>query len=172
MRFRGTVFRAHNPRWAFSPLSGNGAARYGGRFNPTGLPALYTSLRMETAWLEAQQGFAFKVQPLTICAYEIDCEDIADLTNPETLAGLGSTLSALSCAWEDIASRGKIPPSWALAKQLIAQDISAVIVPSFAPGAIERDRNLVFYKWSDTLPHQVRVIDDEMRLPKNPGSWL
>jgi RES domain-containing protein len=33
---------------------------------------------METAWLEAQQGFAFKAQPLTICAYDVDCADIAD----------------------------------------------------------------------------------------------
>jgi RES domain-containing protein len=35
-------------------------ARHGGRFNPLGTPALYTALRPETAWLEAQQGFAFK----------------------------------------------------------------------------------------------------------------
>jgi hypothetical protein len=27
------VYRAHNPRWSFSPHSGDGAARYGGRFN-------------------------------------------------------------------------------------------------------------------------------------------
>lgn len=172
MRFRGTVYRAHNPRWAFSPLSGDGAARYGGRFNPTGLPALYTSLRMETAWLEAQQGFAFKVQPMTICAYEIDCEDVTDLTDPETLAGFSLKPSALSCAWEDIASRGKTPPSWALARQLVAQGTAAIIVPSFAPGAIEGARNLVFYQWSDALPHQVCVIDDDMRLPKSPASWV
>jgi RES domain-containing protein len=38
---------------------------------------------METAWLEAQQGFAFKAQPLTICAYTVDCADIADLGNDE-----------------------------------------------------------------------------------------
>src|SRR5208283_3004562 len=65
VRLQGLVYRAHNPRWAFSPTSGEGAARHGGRFNPVGVPALYMSRRMETAWLEAQQGFAFKAQPLT-----------------------------------------------------------------------------------------------------------
>ena len=32
MRFRGTVYRAHNPQWVWTPLSGEGARRYGGRF--------------------------------------------------------------------------------------------------------------------------------------------
>ena len=36
---------------------------------------LVTSRRMETAWLEAQQGFIFKAQPLTLCAYRVDCID-------------------------------------------------------------------------------------------------
>ena len=85
MRLQGTVWRAHNPRWSFAPESGDGAALHGGRFNRIGSPALYTSLRFETAWLEAQQGFAFKVQPLTLCAYAVDCADLADLTDP----GLG-----------------------------------------------------------------------------------
>ena len=54
MRLRTTVYRAHNPRWSFAPLSGAGAARYGGRFNPTGMEALYTSRRFETTSLLTQ----------------------------------------------------------------------------------------------------------------------
>lgn len=60
MRLTGFVYRAHNPQWAFAPDFGMGAAATGGRFNPVGMPALYTSLRFETAWLEAQQAFPFK----------------------------------------------------------------------------------------------------------------
>lgn len=66
MRFIGLVYRAHNPRWAFAPNSGEGAALTGGRFNPPGVLALYTSLRFEIAWLEAQQAFPFKAQPMTM----------------------------------------------------------------------------------------------------------
>lgn len=73
MRLTGLVYRAHNPRWAFGPDSGQGAAQTGGRFNRPGTPTLYTSLRFETAWLEAQQAFPFKAQPMTLCAYDVDC---------------------------------------------------------------------------------------------------
>ncbi|MFW7270019.1 RES family NAD+ phosphorylase [Gluconacetobacter sp. Hr-1-5] len=79
MRFTGRVFRAHNPRWSFTPLSGDGAALHGGRFNPAGTPTLYTSLRMETAYLEAQQGFQFKPHPLAIRACDVDSESVLDL---------------------------------------------------------------------------------------------
>lgn len=146
-RLTGTVYRAHNPRWAFAPTSGEGAARHGGRFNPRGVPALYTSCRMETAWIEAQQGFAFKAQPLTICAYAVDCAEIADLTEPAIRAALGVTPGDLACAWEDLAARGLEPPSWALARRLITGGTAAIIVPSFAPGATAAaDRNVVFWR--------------------------
>jgi len=171
VRFAGTVYRAHNPRWSFAPLSGDGAARYGGRFNPVGVPALYTSRRMETAWYEVQQGFAFKAQPLTICAYEVDCTDVADLTDPDTLAMYGADAGILASPWEAIFLRGGKPPTWDLARRLIAGGIAAIIVPSFAPGALAADRNVVFYHWSDEWPHRVRLIDDEGRLPRDDRSW-
>jgi hypothetical protein len=31
---------------------------------------------------EAQQGFPFKAQFMTLCGYAVDCEDLADLTDP------------------------------------------------------------------------------------------
>jgi RES domain-containing protein len=71
VRFRAVVWRAHHPRWAFKPASGQGAALHGGRFNRVGVPALYASLRFETAWLEAQQAFPFKAQPMTLCGYQV-----------------------------------------------------------------------------------------------------
>lgn len=171
MKLRAQVFRAHNPRWSFAPTSGDGAARHGGRFNPVGTPALYTSATPEGAWREAQQGFAFKAQPLLICAYDIDCDDVADLGDDAVRALLGVGTVELACAWEDMASRGMTPPSWHLARRLFALGTAAVVVPSFAPGALASDRNVVFWRWSDTLPHQVRVIDDHGRLPKNDRSW-
>lgn len=171
MRLTGTVYRAHNPRWSFKPASGDGTARYGGRFNPAGMAALYTSRRMETAWREAQQGFPFKAQPLTVCAYEVDCEDVADLTDSAIQRTLGVTPAELSCPWEALLDAGKFPPSWAVARRLSAAGIAAIIVPSLAPGATEDDCNVVFWNWSDELPHRVRAIDDERRLPRDDSSW-
>lgn len=171
MRLTTTVWRAHHPRWSFAPESGDGAARFGGRFNKIGQPALYTAMRPETAMLEAQQGFPFKAQPMTLCGYAVDCDDIADLTNPATIQTLGITYSNLSCAWEDLAARGVEPITWTIAMRLIGMAYAGIIVPSFAAGATANDRNVVFWDWASTPPHQVKVIDDYARLPKNDLSW-
>jgi RES domain-containing protein len=164
VRLRTIVFRAHHPHWAFTPDSGAGAALTGGRFNPVGVPALYTSMRFETAWLEAQQAFPFKAQPMTLCAYHVDCEDILDLTDPATRAAYGITPADLSCAWLDLATRATKPPSWMVAARLIDAGIAGIVVASFASGARTADVNVVFWRWSADPPHQLRIIDDFGRL--------
>jgi RES domain-containing protein len=171
LRLVRVVHRAHNPKWAWAPDSGQGAATTGGRFNPVDRRALYTSLRFETAWLEAQQVFPFKAQPMTLCAYEVDCEDVLDLTDPATLVAHGIAQADLACPWKDLATRGLKPPSWELVERLIADGIAGIMVPSFAKGATTADINVVFWDWGRHLPHQVRVIDDESRLPQDASSW-
>lgn len=173
MRLEGLVYRAHHPGWAWVPESGEGARLHGGRFNPPGLAALYTSLRPETAWLEAQQGFAFKAQPMTLCAYHVDCTDIADLTDPGILATHGIGPADLACAWADLADRGEPVPSREITRRLRAAGCAGILVPSFAPGAsAPRDLNVVFWRWSRELPHRVEVVDDHGRLPRDGRSWI
>ena len=145
--FTDPVYRAHHPRWAYAPESGEGASRHGGRFNRPGTPALYTALRPETAWLEAQQGFTFKAQPMTVCAYDVDCADVVDLTSHHAVEVLGIIPGDLGCPWEDMADRGETPPTWKLADRLIATGAAGVIVPSFAHRAGLDDCNLVFWQW-------------------------
>lgn len=171
MRLTGLLYRAHDPGWAFAPTSGEGARLYGGRFNPKGTRALYLSRAIETAWLEAQQGFAFKPQPKTLCAYEVDCDDIVDLTDAAMRAAHGVEVSDLACAWEDIAARGGTPPSWTVAERLRAAGMAGAIVPSFAPGVAADATNVVLWRWSEAPPHRIRVIDDHDRLPRNDASW-
>jgi RES domain-containing protein len=171
VKLTGFVYRAHNPRWAFAPDSGQGAASVGGRFNPVGMPALYTARRFETAWLEAQQAFPFKAQPMTLCAYEVECEDVLDLTDADILAAHGIAPAELACAWKDLSTRGIKPPSWAITERLAAAGTAGVVVPSFAKGAVEADVNVVFWDWTPIPPHQVRVIDDDQRLPRDGSSW-
>lgn len=171
MKYEGLVYRAHNPRWAFAPTSGEGAARFGGRFNRMGRQALYTSLRIETAWLEAQQGFAFKAQPMTLVAYAVVCDDMLDLSDAAICVVHDVQPDDLSCAWEDLGSCRQPVASWLLAERLIATGIAGVIVPSFAARARPDDRNAVFWRWGEAPPHQVRAIDAHSRLPKDDTAW-
>lgn len=169
--FTGLVYRAHHPRWAYNPESGEGASRWGGRFNRPGTPALYTALRPETAWLEAQQGFAFKAQPMTLCGYEVACADVVDLTSNATIDALAIDPGDLACPWEDMADAGKTPPTWQIADRLIAGRVAGVIVPSYAHRAGPDDCNLVLWTWEKDPPHSIRVVDDYSRLPKDDRSW-
>jgi RES domain-containing protein len=174
--FRGQVYRAHHPRWAYLPTSGEGAARHGGRFNRVGRPALYTALDPTTAWMEAQQGLPFKAQPMTLVAYRVDCTAVVDLTDPGVVGAVGIDGSDLGCPWEDLADRGLEPPTWRLAEALVAAGVQAAMVPSFAPGAnpvpaAAAAPNLVFWQWSGSPPCTVKVIDDFGRLPKDGASW-
>ena len=88
MRFQGRVYRAHNPQWSWTPLSGEGARYHGGRFNRRGIPALYTSLNPFTAIREAVP-LGRRMQPLTLCAYEVDTEPVIDAQNEYQRAALG-----------------------------------------------------------------------------------
>ncbi len=164
MRFRGPVYRAHNPQWSWTPLSGEGAYRYGGRFNRRGVPALYTSLAPLTAIREASP-LGRPMQPLTLCAYEVDAGPVFDATDERERRSLGVRESDLVCPrWEAEMLAGALPASQALADRLIAAGHVGVLVRSFASGSGAGDLNLVLWKWGNDRPARVILIDDEGRL--------
>jgi RES domain-containing protein len=125
-----------------------------------------------TAWMEAQQGFPFKPQPTTLVSYQVDCENIADLSDPGVQLAAGTSAVELACPWEDLASRRIDPPTWTLADRLISLGVAGIIVRSFAPGSGPDNLNLIFWSWSEKKPHRITAIDDQGRLPKPPGSPL
>jgi RES domain-containing protein len=171
VRFRGTCYRAHDPKWAFSPLSGEGARAHGGRFNPKGVAALYLALTLDGMFAEMGHGFARRFDPLTVCAYEVDVDDLVDLRGNADREAAGFPLAQLACPWaEDVAS-GCTPASWRMAMALMEAGRTGILVPSFATGAKPGAANLVLWTWQDTLPYLVRVHDPAGRLPKNQASW-
>jgi RES domain-containing protein len=168
LKFQGLAYRAHDPRWSFNPLSGDGAAIHGGRFNPKGTPALYLSLDPMTAIKEAAQGFVRKFEPYVLCTYEIDCEDLIALRKEEERSAASVGMDELACPWFAEAAAGRQPASWRLALKLIADGAAGLLAPSFVREATqEADTNLILWRWSGRPPHKVAVFDPSGRLPKN-----
>lgn len=171
MRLQARGFRGHDPKWSFSPLSGEGAAKTGGRFNRKGVPTLYLALDIITAVNECMQGLNQRLQPLLICEYEIDCDPIADLRTGDARAGQGVSLGDLACGWLTHMRAGREPPSWLVVDALRAQGFAGMIAPSFAPGAGNDDHNLILWRWSPDLPVRVTVHDPDGRLPRDQSAW-
>ena len=164
MRFRGLVYRAHNPRWTWNPTSGEGARRHGGRFNRIGVPALYTSLSPVTAIRESSL-LGRPLQLITLRAYDVDAEPVFDALDPSQREAQGVKTDDTFCLnWEQDMLAGKIPASQRLADRLIAAGYTGMRVQRFAPGAGTDDLNLVFWRWGNHRPSMVVLIDDEERL--------
>ena len=165
MRFQGVVYRAHLPERAFrDPLSGQGAALYGGRFNRIGIPAFYTSLSLAGAAREVSRA-GLPMQPVVLCAYEVDSSPILDATALESLAREGIHPPDLDPPdWRRDRDQGRVPACWTVADTLIARGYAGMLVPAFYRGAGRAEKNLVLWTWGDSLPSLVRLVDDEGRL--------
>jgi RES domain-containing protein len=168
VRFQGTLYRALNPVWSRQPLSGEGARRFGGRFNAIGTPALYTSLTPMGAVREANQvGSAF--EPVTLVAYDADIGPVFDATDASTLARRGIDQARLSSgAWRaDMRTDGS-SLGQRIAADLIRAGYAGMLVRSFARGAPPDALNLVLWRWGADPPARLTVQDSEGRLTHRP----
>lgn len=163
MRYQGLLYRALNPLYAKEPLSGKGAKRFGGRFNPKGAEALHTCLSIETAIRESNQ--VGTLQPTTLVAYEADLKPIFDARDADALHKRPVSLEELGTdTWRDEMREHGESASQKFARQLINDGFVGLIVPSFIKGAREHDINLVIWKWKEEEDAKLSVIDDEHRL--------
>ena len=164
MRYAGKLFRALNPIFAREPLSGRGAALYGGRFNPKGVPALYLSLSVMTALREANQ--VGNLQPTTLVSYDAEIDAIFDCRDVLALAAEKMTAQALAApTWRDQMKAVGDAKTQGFARCLMKAGYSGLLVRSFAPGATADDLNLVLWRWGDKAPARLALIDDEGRVP-------
>lgn len=162
MDYSGTLYRSLNPRYARQPLSGEGAARFGGRFNPRGVAALYTTLSIGTAIREANQ--VGDLQPTTLVAYRAELTNLFDCRYPAALGAFGITADGIADpAWREAMRKGGRSPTQDFALALIAAGHPGLLVRSFARGAQADDLNLVLWRWSGEGA-MLTVIDDEQRL--------
>lgn len=163
-----SLWRAFVPRWAHAPLSGEGASRFGGRWNPVGAPTIYAARELSTAWAEYNQGFV--QHPALIAKLELFDAVLADLTDDETLRQFGLTQEIHRCQWRAFLDRGEVPETHVLRQRLLEEGKHGVIYPSvMSPGG----SCVALWSWNrgEGWP-KLEVIDPNRRLPDSPASWL
>jgi RES domain-containing protein len=160
-------WRVLAPRWAHQPLSSEGAARHGGRWNAKGTPALYLSAELTTAVAEYEQDIG--IRPGTFCAYDLDVSGIVDLTSADVIATLGLNPAECREPWKSILlMEQRQPPGWRIAETLIEQGASGALVPSVQ---LAGGTNLVLWRWNDVAGRTVVPLDPETDLPRDQASW-
>jgi RES domain-containing protein len=161
MRLQCVVYRALNPVWVKDPLSGEGARRYGGRFNPKGMAALYCTLDPVTAVREVSQ-IGQPLQPTILVSFHADIDPVFDATDPKALAGQSMTPEALAANdWRVEMAAGKDAPTQRFARRLFQAGHAGMLAPSYARLAPPQARNLILWRWT---PETLRLIDDDRRL--------
>lgn len=161
------LYRAFVPRWAYRPLSGDGAARFGGRWNPVGMPTIYAARELSTAWAEYNQGLV--QHPALILQLRLHEARLADLTLAETIRQAGLSPDIHDCEWRHAVERGVEPATHAARRTLIGAGYDGVVYPSF----MSRGGTCVaLWCWGETGPPRLSAVDPEGRLPATPASWV
>lgn len=121
-------------RWQRRPFE-SGSHLTGGRWNPPGTRALYMAADYNTAIEEMHQDL---IRPGTLVGYDVEAAAIADLRDADP------TISY--CEWRRIFKvENGVPPSWPLARALIADGAQGALVPSAQNrGGV----NLVLWRWT------------------------
>lgn len=165
MDYTGLLYRALHPYHAGQPLSGEGARRYGGRFNARGRAALYLACDFDTLRHEIARGGSF--QPSVIVQYIARITGLFDACDTRALAQYNMTPEALAdLAWQLKMQRGEAVATQDFAEALIAAGHAGVLVPSYARGARPGAKNIVLWVWGEDGGARLRVVDDDGRLSR------
>lgn len=160
------LWRAYVPRWSYQPLSGDGAARFGGRWNPAGVPTIYAARELSTAWAEYNQGFV--QHPALIAQLHLTGAYLLDLTNATVLREFGLDESIHQIEWRSDLDSGIVPATHLAYQSLVDGGVDGVVYPSFmSPGGT----CVALWRWNRPSQPRLEIVDPEGRMPMSQASW-
>jgi RES domain-containing protein len=171
-----TIVRSVGTKYANEDdfLSGQGAARHGGRWNRRGIRAVYASLDIITATYEAYQsfldyGFALSgIRPRVTAGARAKLTTVLDLTDSAIRRKIGFTLTELLDEdWEAIQASGDESWTQAIGRGCREAGFEGILVPS----ACHRSgKNIVIFSErlaTDSMLEPLAPCD----LPPHPSGW-
>jgi RES domain-containing protein len=175
--FDGVMVRSASTLYASKEnfLSGNGAAKVGGRWNRPGIRAVYASLDIMTATHEAYQNFIdagfslLAIRPRVTAGTATKLGLVLDLTDKAIRRMIGySQRELLEEDWHGIQSAGEESWTQAIGRGCRAAGFEGLIVPSARnPGGT----NIVVFP--DRLrPGSNLSVLAAADLPPHPDDWL
>ena len=160
------LWRAYVPSWAHEPLSGSGAAAFGGRWNEPGQPALYAALELSTAWAEYNQGFV--QHPALIARLRLSGAKLIDLRDAPSLEKFGVDEAIHRTHWRAEMDEGRKPRTHILAARFRRAGFHGLFYPSFmSPGGT----CVALWRWNRKNGPKLEVVDPEGRMPSSRASW-
>lgn len=148
------------------PTSGAGAAKNGGRWNARGRPALYLSFDPLTAVKEANQQILDFI-PITLVRYQVSGGLIADYDDAALRKEHDLPDDLMTRPWWGPQYAQQVSPSQEAAAVMIVAGYDGLIYSSTQAAG----RNLVLWRWNETVGAQVIAEDKHGLLPKNRDSW-
>lgn len=116
------------------------------------MPALYLSADHGTAIAEYMQAL---IHPGTLAPYDVEADNILDLTDAAVRAASGVDETMLTLPWRRIRDVERaVPTSWMLAQQACAAGFDGCLVPSIQGKGV----NLVLWRWG-AEGAKVEVVD-------------
>jgi RES domain-containing protein len=118
------VYRLIRARWVSQALTGEGARHYGSRWNPKGVPMVYTASTLSLAALEALVHFAIDTAPLDYVALTIRVPDAAveRVVDKQLPSDWHTTPAPAAC--QELGAR------WAAEARSLGLSVPSAVVPS------------------------------------------
>lgn len=168
------LFRALRPAWSHAPLSGEGAAINGGRWNRKGRVAIYFACDYQTALEEYWQGI--ERRPATIVEYHVAGASIAKIDDPALCEACAIPRDIMDFDWRTKSRHWRMlegpdqmpmPRSWAISECILKQGYHGIEYPSRITG----DPCVCIWRWGEGSSCKITVRNSFSDLPHDRQSW-